>query len=179
MPSIFTPVEPTPAVRVGSVAEALGLVGPGRPVALEAHLDGVPFQAHRSGDEVRIWLAALTEVTDELGEVVDAVRAIEADPLIVEGVATGEAGSRVPFFVDALLVDGTSLVGLPLVERIALLGECTPVQSMVQRTTTAFPAVAEAFAAHVREQGGTGVEVRDVAAPRGAAGDAPTRFLVA
>ena len=178
---VFTPVQPMLAASAPSVAEALGKMDPGRPVALEAKLDGIRIQAHKRGEEVRLYTRSLDEVTARLPGVVEAVRAIEAETLIVDGEAlaldedgrprlfqdsaSGAAGPLLPFFFDALLIDEEPLIDLPLAERIERLGECAPVTSMVQRTITPFPAVAEAFATHVLDQGHEGVVVKDLSAP--------------
>lgn len=179
--TVFTPVQPMLAASAPSVADAMGAAPHGRAVAVEAKLDGIRIQAHKRGDEVRLYTRSLDEVTNRFPSIVDAVRSIEADTLIVDGealaldesgrprlfqdTASGAAGELVPFFFDALLIDGEPLIDLPLIQRIERLGEVAPVKHMVQRTTTPFPAVAEAFAAHVLAQGHEGVVVKDLAAP--------------
>ncbi len=178
---VFTPVLPMLAASAPSVAEALGKAAPGRPVAIEAKLDGIRIQAHKRGDEVRLYTRSLDEVTERFPTVVEAVRAVDAETLIVDGealaldgegrprlfqdTASGAAGALVPFFFDALLIDDEPLIDLPLAERVERLGERAPVASMVQRTVTNSPAVAEAFTQHVLEQGQEGVVVKDLAAP--------------
>jgi DNA ligase-1 len=178
---VFTPVQPMLAASAPSVAEALDKAGPGRPVAIEAKLDGIRIQAHKRGDEVRLYTRSLDEVTDRLPEVVEAVRRIDAETLIVDGealaldasgrprlfqdTASGAAGGLVPFFFDVLLIDDEPLLDLPLVDRIDRLGEVAPVELMVQRTITPFPQVAEAFTEHVLAQGQEGVVVKSLDAP--------------
>ncbi|MDO5535653.1 MAG: hypothetical protein Q4F65_13515 [Propionibacteriaceae bacterium] len=164
---LFEPIAPTQAGTAGSVAEALANVTPGRPVVIEAVSGGSRIQAHKRDAEVRLFDATLADVTDQHPAIVDAVRTIDADTLIVDGtVRTDAASGEVnAVFSDALLIDGAPLLGRPLSDRIDLLGEVAPTKLMVQRTLTPFPAVAEAFAAHVREQGGCEVVVRDLDAP--------------
>ena len=178
---VFTPVQPMLAASAPSVAEALEKASPGRPVAIEAKLDGIRIQAHKRGDEVRLYTRSLDDVTDRLPEVAAAVRTIDAETLIADGEAlafdeagqprlfqdsvSGAAGGLVPSFFDALLIDDEPLVDLPLAERIERLAERAPVALMVQRTVATAPALAEAFAAHVLAQGHEGVVVKDLAAP--------------
>ncbi len=179
--TVFTPVLPMLAASAPSVAEALDKAAPGRPAAIEAKLDGIRIQAHKAGDEVRLYTRSLDDVTARLPEVVDAVRTIDADTLIADGealaldadgrprlfqdTASGAAGGLTPYFFDALLLDGEPLLDLPLAERARRLAEVVPVRHMVQRTVTDQPAVAEAFATHVLAQGHEGVVVKDVDAP--------------
>ncbi len=179
--AVFTPVLPMLAASAPSVAEALAKAAPGRPVAIEAKLDGIRIQAHKRGDEVRLYSRSLDDLTARLPEVVAAVGSIDADTLIVDGealaldeagrprlfqdTASGAAGGLAPFFFDALLLDDEPLLDLPLGERIERLAARAPASLVVQRTTTDSAAVAEAFTAHVLAQGQEGVVVKDLAAP--------------
>src|SRR4051812_48515815 len=53
--------------------------------ALEYKLDGARIQAHKSGEDVRIYTRALNDVTASAPEVVDAVRMLPAHDLILDG----------------------------------------------------------------------------------------------
>ena len=178
---VFTPVLPMLAASAPTVADALEKAAPGRPVAVEAKLDGIRIQAHKRGDEVRLYTRSLDEVTERFPAVADVVRAIDADTLIADGealaldaqgrprlfqdTASGAAGGLTPYFFDALLLDDEPLLDLPLSERLARLAERVPARHMVQRTVTDQRAVAQAFTDHVLAQGHEGVVVKDVDAP--------------
>ena len=178
---VFTPVLPMLAASAPTVAEALAKAAPGRPVAVEAKLDGIRIQAHKHGDEVRLYTRSLDDVTARFPELVEVVRGIDADTLIADGealaldeggrprlfqdTASGAAGGLTPTFFDALLLDGEPLLDLPLAERVGRLAERVAVRHMIQRTVTDQPARAEAFAQHVLAQGHEGVVVKDVDAP--------------
>ena len=59
-----------PAESIGDALARLGRA------ALEYKLDGARIQAHKAGDEVRVYSRRLNEVTDAVPEVVEAVRAL-------------------------------------------------------------------------------------------------------
>ena len=178
---VFTPVLPMLAASAPTVTDALDKAAPGRPVAVEAKLDGIRLQVHKRGDEVRLYSRSLDDVTTRFPEIVEVVRSIDADTLVADGealaldregrprlfqdTASGAAGGLTPTFFDALLLDGEPLLDLPLTERIARLAERVPVRHMIQRTVTDRAAVAEAFTEHVLAQGHEGVVVKDLDAP--------------
>ena len=54
------------------VRAALARVDAGRPVAVEAKLDGIRVQVHRDGASVRVFTRSLDDVTARLPEVVEA-----------------------------------------------------------------------------------------------------------
>ncbi|MET7637399.1 ATP-dependent DNA ligase [Streptomyces sp. NPDC005438] len=85
------PVQPMLAQTARTVAEALDRLGPS---AIEEKLDGVRVQAHRQGETVRIYTRTLDEITDRLPEVVEAVRELPAESLVLDGevIALGEDG---------------------------------------------------------------------------------------
>jgi DNA ligase-1 len=139
------PVQPMLASTSASVAEAMATVG-GDAVSVEWKLDGARVQAHRMGDEVRLFTRNLNEVTDRLGGVVDVVRSLSCSSAVVLdgeviglgedderpdafqdtmsrfGRQTGEAGSGlVVRFFDVLHVDGRDLIDEPLSARLAVL----------------------------------------------------------
>jgi len=131
------------------VGEALAEHG-GR-TAFEYKYDGARVQIHKRGDEVRVFSRRLTDVTQSLPEVVEAVKdSIKAGEAIVEGeiIAVDESGHPIPFqhlmrrfkrvhevqgtaekipvrlyLFDVLYLDGESLISLPYVQRRAVLAE--------------------------------------------------------
>ncbi len=105
-------------------------------------MDGARIQVHRDGDDVRVWTRSLKEVTARVPELVDVVRGLPAQRLVLDGETlaltddgrprpfqetaarfgadTGELLLR-PFFFDCLHADGTDLVDEPLSVRREVL----------------------------------------------------------
>ncbi len=79
---LFRPIQPMLAQSAEDIGEALGDLGE---AALEFKMDGARVQAHKSGDDVRIYSRALNDVTAAVPEVVEAVRALPARELILDG----------------------------------------------------------------------------------------------
>jgi len=79
---LFRPVQPMLAQSAEDIGEALGELGE---AALEFKMDGARVQAHKSGDEVRIYSRALNDVTAAVPEVVEIVRALPTRDLILDG----------------------------------------------------------------------------------------------
>lgn len=155
--TLFTPAPLMRAEPAPSVRDAMSRVAPGRPVSIEVRPEGVRFQAHKRGDEVRVFDASGGDATDALPAVAEAIRTAEAGTLVVDGYAVGEGA--VPSFTDVLVIDAP-VVTRPLSERTAALAERVPVAHMNQATVTDQPVIAEAFAAHVRAQGHRAVVVK-------------------
>ena len=97
---LFRPVQPMLAQTADDVEEAIENLGE---AALEYKIDGARIQAHKSGDEVRIFSRALNEVTLAVPEIVEAVRALPANELILDGEAISlkPDGRPQPFQVTA------------------------------------------------------------------------------
>ena len=146
---IFRPVKLMLAQTADTVSDALTEHG-GR-TAFEYKYDGARLQIHKRGDEVRVFSRRLTDATQSLPEVVEAVKAnIKADAAIVEGevIAVNESGHPIPFqhlmrrfkrvrevrgmaekipvklyLFDALFLEGESLIALPYLKRRKILAE--------------------------------------------------------
>ena len=179
------PVLPMLASSAPTVAEAVAKVG--GPVAVDTKLDGIRIQVHRAGDEVVVATRTLDDITHRLPEVVDLVRSLPADRLVLDGEALsiGDDGRPRPFqetasrtatrdgsgvrvsayFFDLLHRDGRDLHDEPLSERLAELDALVPEEHRVGRVMTEDPAVAEDFAADVLKAGHEGVVVKSLAAP--------------
>ncbi len=135
---VLTPVQPMLAATSATVAEAV--TGCGRS-SVEWKLDGARVQAHRAGDEVRLFTRNLNDVTARLPGVVDVVRSLPVESVVLDGeVLYGEerpaafqdtmrrfsnqsgggSGLGVWFF-DVLHVDGTDLLDEPLEARLDVL----------------------------------------------------------
>jgi ATP-dependent DNA ligase I len=172
---LLRPVQPMLAQTAETLEEALERA---RPAAVEWKLDGARIQAHRSGDQVRVFTRNLADVTQRLPEVVEAVRALAVESVVLDGeaialdaegrpqpfqVTMSRFGSRVSvepaltaFFFDCLHLDGEDLVGRPARERLAAL----PDKLRVPRIETDDAAEAEAFLDDAIARGHEGVMVK-------------------
>ncbi|HEX4592691.1 MAG TPA: ATP-dependent DNA ligase, partial [Bryobacteraceae bacterium] len=79
---LFRPIQPMLAQTAEDVSGALADLGE---AALEFKMDGARVQVHKSGDEVRVYSRALNDVGAAVPEVVEAVRALPAHDLILDG----------------------------------------------------------------------------------------------
>ena len=178
------PVRPMLASPAESLDAALGDLG--ADVTVEYKLDGARIQVHRRGDEVHVYTRSLREITGSVGELVDLVRALPGDSVVLDGetLALTDAGrprpfqetmSRFgatttrdlllrPFFFDCLYRDGVDLIDAPLSQRIdalvAVVGE--------HRIPSLHRPTAEAAAAHFDNAlaaGHEGVMVKSLDAP--------------
>ena len=180
------PVQPMLASTSSSVAEAMATVG-GDAVSVEWKLDGARVQAHREGDEVRLFTRNLNDVTSRLGGVVDVVRSLPcASSVVLDGEViglgdederpeafqdtmsrfgrhAGDAGTGlVVRFFDVLHVDGRDLIDEPLADRRTILADVTgPWQ--VPGVVTGDVEEAQAFADGALALGHEGVMVKSVA----------------
>lgn len=180
-------VRPMLAASAKTVAEAMAKADPsGAPVSVETKLDGVRLQAHKRGDDVRLFTRSLDDITERLPEVVRLVAGLPAASLVLDGEvlaldATGrprpfqETSSRAmsepgatalsSFFFDVLEHDGRTLLGDPLTERQQVLGTLVPPAHVVPRLVTDEVGAAEAFLADVLAAGHEGVVVKSLVAP--------------
>lgn len=91
------PLAPMLASSAATVSEALAATG--APAAVDAKLDGIRIQVHRSGDDVAVFTRSLDEITPRLPAVVAAVRALPVRELVLDGeaMALDAAGRPRPF----------------------------------------------------------------------------------
>jgi DNA ligase-1 len=185
---LFRPVEPMLATPAESVAEALGAFGE---AAFELKLDGARIQVHKSGEEVRVFSRALREVTAAVPEVVDAVRALPAREIILDGevLAVQRDGTPLPFqetmrrfgrrldvdrlrsdlpltpfFFDCLYAEGRILTTEPQRERFAVLENVAGAYAVPHRIISEETAAAEFFD-HAIVSGHEGVMAKSLDAP--------------
>jgi DNA ligase 1 len=186
---LFRPVLPMLAGSADSVAEAIAELGE---AALEWKLDGARVQVHKAGDEIRVYSRRLNEVTPAVPEVADAVRALPAHELILEGEAIALRPDGIPhpfqttmtrfgrrldvervrgtvpltlFLFDLLYLDGVSLLDEPLARRTAALAACVPASLLVPRTQTASAEAAERFLADALARGHEGIMAKALDSP--------------
>lgn len=193
---LFRPVQPMLAQTAEDVDQALGELGE---AALEYKFDGARVQAHKSGDEVRIFSRGSNDVSSALPEVVQAVRSLPANNLILDGeVLSLDAGGRpqpfqvsmrrfgrkldvdrllaeipmTPFWFDALYLDGQPIIDEPQSRRFAALTGIVPAANVVPHLATAKIEQAKDFLDQALRQGHEGLmaKARDAAYAAGARG---------
>ena len=174
---LFQPVQPMLAQTAEDVDEAIADLGE---AALEFKLDGARIQAHKSGDQVAIFSRALNDVTPAIPEIVEAVRALPARDLILDGEVISIQPDRrpqpfqvtarrfnrkidvdkmraelplTPFWFDLLYHDG-NLLNAPQSHRFAALASIAPV---IRHTLTANPAAAREFLTEALARGHEGI----------------------
>ncbi|HEY2855891.1 MAG TPA: ATP-dependent DNA ligase [Gemmatimonadaceae bacterium] len=186
---LFRPVQPMLADSAPNVAEALATLGT---AVLEWKLDGARVQVHRQDDRVAIYTRSLNDVTAAIPEVVEAVRALPAREIILDGevIALLDSGKPMafqdtmrrvgrrldvealrstmpvtPFFFDVLRVDGDDLLDEPLTARLARLDAIVPSTFRVPRLTTSDVDDARQFAEDAVARGHEGVMAKLPSAP--------------
>ncbi|GAA1260870.1 ATP-dependent DNA ligase [Saccharothrix xinjiangensis] len=134
------PVRPMLASPAESLPDALAEVGE---ATVEHKLDGARIQVHRDGDVVRVFTRTLREVTKTVPELVELVRGLPCDSVVLDGETLAltddgkprpfqETMSRFgaqdvrelllsPFFFDCLHLDGRDLLDEPLRARLDAL----------------------------------------------------------
>jgi DNA ligase 1 len=187
---LFRPVQPMLADSADTVEEAIR-ESEGS-VAIEWKLDGARIQVHRRDDRVAVYTRNLNDVTARVPEVVDAVQALPARELILDGevIALSSEGKPysfqttmrrfgrrldvdtlraelplTPVFFDLLLHDGESLIDAPLSERLARLDQLLPAAMLVPRILSADLTQGLEFQADALARGHEGVMVKSLSAP--------------
>jgi DNA ligase-1 len=191
---LFQPLLPMLAQPAADVEDAMAQL---QNAALDWKLDGARVQVHKAGDDVRIYSRSLNDVSAAVPEVVDALRAVPADTLILDGetIALGPGGAPQPFqvtmrrfgrrlgveearaalplsvfFFDVLHRDGQDLLDRPAQERFSALESAVPPQLLVPRMVTTDPAAAQAFLDDALAHGHEGIMAKSLAAPYEAGG---------
>ncbi|MEO5982850.1 MAG: ATP-dependent DNA ligase [Pedococcus sp.] len=189
------PVRPMLAASAPDIEAAWEQVAEGvdeATVIVDGKLDGIRLQAHRDGDDVRLFTRSLDDITDRLPEVVEAVLALPAQRLVIDGEAIAldpagrprpfqETASRTmsstgvtelrattpvtPYFFDLLHLDGEDLLELPATERFARLADLVPQVWLVPRTTASSATEAAGFFHRLVADGHEGVVVKSPSAP--------------
>ncbi|MEP7089294.1 MAG: ATP-dependent DNA ligase [Nocardioidaceae bacterium] len=187
------PVRPMLASSAHDVDEAMRMAaGAGGTVAVDTKLDGIRVQVHKHDGRVRVFTRSLEDVTDRVPEVVEAVAALPAASLVLDGetIALGHDGrprpfqetgartasrldvealrARVPlttYFFDVLHIDGEDLLDAPGRERFNRLGEVLPPSLVVPRVLTADPGEARRLFTEVVASGHEGVVVKGLEGP--------------
>ncbi|WP_109210803.1 MULTISPECIES: ATP-dependent DNA ligase [Microbacterium] len=179
-------VLPMLAATAGSATEALATLGGA--ASVEYKLDGARIQVHRDGDDVRIFTRSLADITHRVPELVEAVRALPAERMILDGetLSLDEDGGPRPFqdtmsrfgsmgddaaaavlrpwFFDILHLDGRDLIDEPLATRLELLDRAVG-DARMPGVVTDDTATAEEFSRQALAAGHEGVMVKALDAP--------------
>ena len=187
---LFTPVSPMLAQTAVDVAEALTELG--GEVAFEWKMDGARIQAHKAGDDVRIYTRNLNEVTNAVPEIVETVRRFPVHTLVLDGeaIAFDAKGRPHPFqitmrrfgrklkvetlrgelpiqafFFDCLRLAERSIVDRPAHERLQALTEAVPAELQIPRLITSSEPDAREFYEAALAAGHEGVMAKALNAP--------------
>lgn len=183
------PVQPMLAQPAEDVAVALDQLGE---AAFEWKIDGVRVQVHKRGDEVRAYSRSLSDVSAAVPEIIDAVRQLPVDSLILDGeaIALHPDGTPYPFqqtmsrfgrrleaddlrrampldvfFFDLLLLNDVDLTGEPARVRFQHLARLLPRRLAVARLITDDRTAAEAFFQEALRRGHEGLMAKSPEAP--------------
>ena len=176
-------VQPMLAATATSVAEAVEELGE---VVVQAKLDGIRLQVHKVGDNVFLYTRNLNDVTERLPAVVDMVRDLPAESLVLDGeligvsedspemfqdtastFSSGGESGRVALnvgFFDIVHRDGKDLIDESLSSRLGHLREVVG-EHVIDTIVTDDPDKAAAFEAEVLAAGHEGVMVKAIDSP--------------
>jgi DNA ligase 1 len=186
---LMRPIQPMLAQSSESPADAIAAL---ERAALEYKLDGARVQVHRVGDEVRVFSRQQNDVTAAVPELVEAVRALPAERLVLDGEAIALRADRTPqpfqvtmrrfgrrlnverlrhqlplssAFFDLLHADGEDLIDRRAEERFSALSTLVPESLRVPRIVTSDPQEARTFLAAAIRAGHEGLMAKALGAP--------------
>lgn len=181
--TVGTAVQPMLATTAADPADALATTGA---ASVEWKLDGVRLQAHRAGDQVRLFTRNLNDITAHLPGVAAEILALPHDRLVLDGEVLGidEEGAPLLFqdsmstvgaedrtrhrlvasWFDLLALDGDDLLDRPLAERLDALGSIGSLRR-IPATRTDDPAVAGAVLEQALAAGHEGIMIKSLDAP--------------
>ncbi|MDX2024209.1 MAG: ATP-dependent DNA ligase [Deltaproteobacteria bacterium] len=186
---LFEPVQPMLADTAADVDAAIERLGE---AAFDYKMDGVRVQVHKDGNEVQVYSRALNKVTASVPEIVQVVRGLGAERLVLDGEALAFAadGRPLPFQVtmkrlgrkvdvevmqqslplslklfDVLQVDGRTVIDETLQGRWDLLREITQGEHVVPRLVTSSSQEADAFLSRAMQDGHEGVMAKSLLSP--------------
>lgn len=196
--SPMQPIAPMLAQPASDVREALDAFGT---AAFEWKLDGARVQVHKAQGDVRIFTRNRNDVTASAPEIAEAVSALPARTLILDGEAIALAPSGGPrpfqdtmrrfgriadvdemrrtlplsvFFFDCLRLDDDALTARPASLRFDALSCALPEQILMPRIVTDDAGAAESFYDDALARGHEGVMVKSLSAPYEAGRRAPS-----
>ena len=185
--AVGTPVQSMLAQTASDVGDAVaGLAS----ALIDYKMDGARVQVHKAGANVAVFSRQHNDVSASVPDVVEAVAAMPADSLVLDGevVAFDSSGRPLPFqttmrrfgrrqhvaalrrelplvpyFFDCLHADGEDAIGLPLNERVLLLDTFVPEGLHMPRAVTSEASVGRDFLQAALDAGHEGVMVKDPA----------------
>jgi DNA ligase-1 len=190
---LMRPIQPMLAQTAEDVENALADLGE---AAMEFKMDGARIQVHKSGDDVAVFSRSLNDVTAAVPEVVEAVRAMPARELILDGevlafqpdgrphpfqITMRRFGRKLnvermrgelpltPYWFDLLYLDGGSLLDEQQARRFAALGDLAQA-SLIPHLITADAVAGEDFFRQALQRGHEGVMAKARAAAYAAGG---------
>jgi DNA ligase-1 len=186
---LFEPLSPMLASPTDDVESALAALGA---AVFEYKLDGARVQIHKRGPEVKIYSRTGRDVTFSLPEIAQAVAALPAPTLILDGeVLAMDVGgaprafqdsmrrfgrkldiegmqSRIPmslYCFDCLHASGDDLIDRPTAERHAVMTRVLPPQLIVPRLVTDQCDAAQHFLRTALDTGHEGLMAKSLQAP--------------
>jgi DNA ligase-1 len=182
--SVGVPIQPMLASTAVDVGEALSTTGL---ASVEWKLDGVRVQAHRLGDAVHLYTRNLNDVTDRMPSVVDDLRALPVESIVLDGEVMGVTADGAPeafqdsassfgrrtrpaaipleaSWFDVLHADGRDLVDEPLDARLAAM-DAIPALRRIPSVLTDDVGVAQRLLDEALATGHEGAMVKSLAAP--------------
>ncbi|WP_334223972.1 ATP-dependent DNA ligase [Thiosocius teredinicola] len=178
---MFRPLQPMLAQPAEDPADALAQLGEG---VFEYKLDGARVQVHKLGDDVRVFTRQLNEVTHSVPELVEQVRLLPAEQLVLDGeaIAFDKQGRPLPFqitmkrfgrrlkvdemrdklplsarFFDCLFVDGDDLIDQSLTTRLGQLDDIVIPALRVPRVVAADQEATRDFLRQALQAGHEGI----------------------
>jgi DNA ligase 1 len=188
--TVGSAVRPMLATPAPTAAEAFDRTG--APAAIEWKLDGIRLQVHRNGTDVVAYTRTLDDITTRVPDVVEAIRALPVQSIIVDGEAIALGPDRRPlpfqrtasrigrkldveaarahtplslFLFDCLHLDGEDLIAAPGADRFAALERVVPESQRTPRIVTADPEVATEFFTDAVRHGHEGLVIKSLSAP--------------
>jgi len=183
------PVQPMLAQTASDLEDAFEAIAP---ASVEWKLDGARIQVHRSGDRVRVFTRNLADATERVPEIVERVRALSVEVIVLDGeaIALREGGRPRPFqvtmgrfgsrrgveelraeiplsglFFDVLHLDGEDLIDRRQSERFDALARRLPSDLIVPRIVAPSAEEATSFFEETLARGHEGVMVKALDAP--------------
>lgn len=185
---LFRPLQPMLAQTAEGLEDAIEDFGE---AALEYKMDGARVQVHKSGQDVVVFSRRMNDVSAAVPEVVEAVRALHAESLILDGEALSftpfgrplpfqttmrrfgrkldietmrEQLPLTPFFFDVMYLNGGSLLDEPQSRRFEVLSEVAP-QYLMPSVVTSNPGRAVEFLDEALGRGHEGIMAKERSSP--------------
>lgn len=186
--SLFRPIEPMLASPAS--LDEIHKIHPS--FSCEYKVDGARIQAHRRGEEVKIFTRHLKDVTERLPEIVEILQGVSIEEFVLEGevFALDPGGRPLPFqvlmrrfgrrkgveehvskipvsiyFFDCLYRDGEVLFNVPYRERWRMLEDLVPLPFRIPRIRDPKMETLEEFLKESLESGHEGLMVKDLDSP--------------